>query len=369
VRLVASTVLLAACGFDAKLPATAGDAAATDGATIPACFGERCRRKTITIDPAKVTGGPHVQFPLFVQIDDPDFANASGTDFVFTAADGTTVLAFERERFAGTELVAWVAVPMLGAGAPTTLRLYYGDPTAADLQDARAVWDADYAGVWHLAETTGGNAAILDATANANAGTDAGGVTLGMNGKLARGARFDGVDARIAVPQAPSLTACAATATASMWINFDDAVIGTYQRLWMSENTFANDRRGMEWATNAEGYYYYYPADASGPNYVAIQSPFTNGAWHHIALTHDFATKSVQLFVDGTPRTTIGDPAMTWMNVTTAADWYWGGKPASAKFAGMMDEIRVSKVVRDAGWIATEYANQNAPSAFYAISD
>src|SRR5690606_28486524 len=31
-------------------------------------------------------------------------------------------------------------------------------------------------------------------------------------------------------------------------------------------------------------------------------------------------------------------------------------------------EVRLSNVIRSAGWIATEYNNQNSPSTFYSIS-
>jgi MSHA biogenesis protein MshQ len=32
-----------------------------------------------------------------------------------------------------------------------------------------------------------------------------------------------------------------------------------------------------------------------------------------------------------------------------------------------VDEVRISSTARSAGWIATEYSNQNAPSTFLAI--
>jgi hypothetical protein len=34
---------------------------------------------------------------------------------------------------------------------------------------------------------------------------------------------------------------------------------------------------------------------------------------------------------------------------------------------GMIDEVRLSNVARSADWIATDYANQNAPSTFHTL--
>jgi hypothetical protein len=44
-----------------------------------------------------------------------------------------------------------------------------------------------------------------------------------------------------------------------------------------------------------------------------------------------------------------------------------GGGGSSYYVDGDMDEVRMSASARSADWIATEYANQNSPSAFYAV--
>jgi len=371
VRLEFLVAIAGGCGFSTSLtnpPADAPPDVAIDAPPQPICFQERCRRKTITIDHTKVTGGPLLQFPLYVKLADADFANAAplGTDFAFVA--GTTALPFERERFANNELVAWVAIPSLSSTTDTVIGLYYGDPTATDLQNRAAVWDTNYQAVWHLGETTGGTNAIKDSTSRANNGTDNGGLALGGAAQLGFGAAFDGVDDHIQVPTSATLTDTAALATLGMWVKWTQATGTDYQRLLMTSNTLANDDSGPEWATNMMGQYYYYPSNAGGNNYAAIITPFTNGMWHHVVVTHNFATKAVAIYFDGAQRVLDFDNTPTnWTNLTNPAPWYWGGAPPRTKFAGMMDEIRVSKSIRSAGWIATEYANQKSPSTFYAV--
>lgn len=365
-----ATLIFGACNFATSVPSSNPPTvdAPADAIEAPACFEQRCRKKRITIDHTKVAGDL-ARFPLFVQLADPDLANArpTGADFAFVAADGITPLAHERERFANNELFAWVAVPALSATVDTTLFLYYGDAAAADTQNATAVWDGDFQAVWHLAGTASGNAAVRDSTTKLNHGTDLG-VAIDQDGKLAKAVRFDGIDDHIRIPIASSLTMTAGLATLGMWVKWTQPVNTTFQRLLMSTNTFNNDNRGMEWATNPIGEYYYYPSDASGANAVKVAAPFASGTWHHIVVTQDYSTKTVRMYLDGAPLTLAVDGTATnWLNLTTAAEWHWGGIPDRARFAGMMDEIRVSKIVRSAAWIATEYANQSSPATFYTV--
>jgi MSHA biogenesis protein MshQ len=41
--------------------------------------------------------------------------------------------------------------------------------------------------------------------------------------------------------------------------------------------------------------------------------------------------------------------------------------PGFVEIAGVLDEVRLSNVARSADWIATGYANQSQPSAFYSV--
>src|SRR5439155_7639197 len=96
---------------------------------------------------------------------------------------------------------------------------------------------------------------------------------------------------------------------------------------------------------------------------------FTNGTWHHAAVTLDFATTAVILYVDGVPipLTTVNVPT-TWTQLAKPANWLWGGNPSySGYFDGKMDELRVASVVRSADWLATAAANQLAPASFYPL--
>ncbi|MBI5086083.1 MAG: hypothetical protein HZB13_15970 [Acidobacteria bacterium] len=44
-----------------------------------------------------------------------------------------------------------------------------------------------------------------------------------------------------------------------------------------------------------------------------------------------------------------------------------GGSIYDPGFQGLLDEVRVSSVVRTPDWIVTEYRNQDAPGTFYSV--
>jgi hypothetical protein len=359
-------LVFGACSFGVPAQATtdAPDRDAPPNVTAPACFGARCRRITITVDHTKVVGGPHTDFPLFVDVSDAMLDRGS----VFTTADGSSVLPYERDAQRLDTLLAWVRLPSLPSDHDTVIQLYTGDPAAPDMSNAAAVWDIGYQAVWHTSETSGGNAAILDSTSHANHGTDLGGPAVGATGKLGRAVMFDGNDDALRIPASASLTSSEAVGTLSMWIDWANITPSSFERLLMTTNTFAGDGSGMEWAINANGQYYYYPAVAGAGNYTSIMLPFTAGVWSYIVLTQELATKTVRMYVDGTERMKdIDGVATMWNSTPSLADWYWGGTPGNAKVSAVMDEIRVSNVIRSPGWIATEYANQSAPLSFYAL--
>ncbi len=335
-------------------------------------------RKEIIVSAGQVSGDL-VGFPILVDLNSDtelaSFALGDGDDILFTSADGTTKLAHEIEVFtSGTgELVAWVKTD-LSASQDSRLYMYYGNGSAANQQDATGVWDASYQGVWHLNNSPTGTAGeIVDSTSNNNDGVTEGSMDAAdlVAAKIGTGLDFDEVDDLIRIADSASLDSTAAAATIEVWVNWDNVADGDHQILMTSSNRFTTGAKdGYEWASTGSGDHFYYPEGGTDPNYVLGSSPYTSGAWHHVALTQDFATKEVEIFVDGTAMSLTADTlATTWTTLADPADWLWGGNPdrATRYFDGMMDEIRVSNVVRSQDWIQASMSNQDDPNAFYSI--
>ncbi|MGB5676410.1 MAG: DUF2341 domain-containing protein, partial [Gammaproteobacteria bacterium] len=338
---------------------------------------EWSERKILTIDSNHVAGDV-TDFPVFISLSvDPDLAAqalANGDDIIFTAGDGATQLAHEIEYFneATGELRAWVKMD-LSANVDTDFYLYYGNASATNQENAAGVWSSNYVGVYHLGESpTGAADELVDSSGSGNHATAEGGMDASdsVATAIGQGLAFDGVDDKLRIPDSASLDGLNDAATFSLWINWADAADGDHQIIMASENRFSGGD-GYEWASQGDGDHFFYP-DATSPdgNYNLGPNPFTNGQWHHLAATMDFATKEVKIYVDGDEMTftTEGVPSR-WTDLSSSGDLLFGGNPdrASRYFLGLMDEIHLADVVRSQEWIQTEVNNQTNPGAFLSV--
>jgi hypothetical protein len=121
-------------------------------------------RKLITVDNTKVStvnGTTLSDFPVLISTTDADWKSTAnsgnversdGGDFVFTAANGTTLLDSEIESYDSVtgQLTAWVRVPTLEGARDTRIYVYYGNAAASAPGSGVGTWDSSYAGVWHL---------------------------------------------------------------------------------------------------------------------------------------------------------------------------------------------------------------------------
>ncbi len=182
------------------------------------------------------------------------------------------------------------------------------------------------------------------------------------------GRSFDGVNNVIIVDDDANLDGTNDEATFSLWINWIDASDGAYQRVMVSSNRVGPPNNGYEWASQPTGNHFFYPrVDDAWNNYNLGPDPFTDGVWQHLAVTLNYSTKSVKIYVNGNPMafSTVNVPTF-WTSLADIDDWIWGGEPNN--FAGSMDEIRVQNIERTEDWLLTEFRNQNDPASFYSVS-
>ena len=333
-------------------------------------------RKRITIDYTKTSGITNfTNFPVLINLSsDADLAadaRDDGYDILFTSSDGTTKLDHEIESFNGTgngALVAWVRMPTLSVTSNTTLNMYYGNSGASNQQNATGVWDSNFAGVWHLKETSG--TVIGDSTSNANTGTptdDGEGnptVTLDTAGQINGADGFDGdLSSHINVSDNSSLD-LPTTGTLEAWINsyafiVDDGIIHKGDSEDFSDEAYSLQMSGVSnkvflgiWSSSSN-------QSLEG---LAVLEQLT---WYHIAGAWD--ASGMYLYVNGvldnsttqtlTVRNTTGG-----INIGTQVDL-----DTPLPFDGIIDEVRISSVARSADWIKTSYNNQSSPGTFYRV--
>jgi hypothetical protein len=374
-------------------------------------------RRLITVQAGQVTG-TLTNFPMLISVTNANLATVAngghiasynaGTndpqDLVFEALDDATcggavgsspcILSHEIEYYVPTtgQLVAWVRVPSITNG--TVIYMYYGNGCSVSTQNANGVWDANYRGVWHLSQNpTGAAPQMRDSTTNAYNGTAVGSFVAGdqqaavINGGL----NFNGTNDEIQIfPNPPPAAALGATSvTVSAWIR----VRG------FSESTFSPN------ANTTVGAVVFCTRDADGDHSPTLAvSPVAGGSGN---------ANNGLVFIDDSANIAMGAKGASTIATNTwyyavgtfsytgtapfAGNWYvylngtqYGPNnfnlagPATGNFTGatwrlgnnaqwpgysnvILDEVRVSNIARSAGWIATEYRNQNAPATFYTV--
>ncbi|MEM6991397.1 MAG: DUF2341 domain-containing protein [Myxococcota bacterium] len=324
------------------------------GDPTPACADwwdvEWPQRRALSID-AQGFAAPIAGFPASVVLDpNIGLSAAPGIRFV---GDECGVIPHELEPTAeGDSAIAWLALPTIGPMAGP-LYLYYGNPDAADEQEMGAVWDEDFAAVWHL----GG---VSDSSAYSNNLVP---TPTPTEGPMGPAALFDGEQITQA-PADPSLTFFeSAGFSVSAWVRVDtsfsprtqrivdkadssDASVGyVLSLIWLPDEPLE-----LEFDLGREGGEFSLRTSAA-----ALEL----GQWHHVAVTYaPDAAEDPVFFIDGAIAPSVpnvpglGPPLSDETRPLTLAGTSYA---AERFFEGAMDEVRVSTVVRSPDWMLAEY--------------
>jgi hypothetical protein len=278
-----------------------------------------------------------------------------------TEGDGLTQCYVEIEGWddANERAWLWVRVPSISSSADTELYLYYNSGHAdntdyvgdTDSTPADAVWDDNFKAVWHLGESTGGTGAVKDSTYNSNDGTDSGGPTLGVAGKMGNAIHFDGGNDYVLVPDDVSLRlggglTIEAWINIDIWGNWDDIVFKGGGSPSNSDYQFALVSNGLAWDGTKSGSWRtkYFPTSQD------------TGTWIHAVVTHD--TVTVKCYRDGSEINSQSDAGAIYES-TYQLGISREGAAASGYLDGRIDEIRISNTPRSSAWIRTSYESEN----------
>jgi hypothetical protein len=323
-------------------------------------------KKQITLD--QVTCGEDLSnFPVMIELTGADFSevaddvDADGYDIIFMDSTETQVLDHEIEEYDETtnnRLVAWVRIPTLSSSGTTTIYMYYGNSLVnAATQNPTGVWDSNYKGVWHLKEMSGTQ---HDSTQSGNDGTASVTTQGSATGKINGADEFSGTLDRVEVGTS---NWSASQGTLELW-GYPTAA--TTSRYFFGHTTQPAFNNRIQLFTD----------DTSGNldlglgdlhmRHVNIQA-LTINIWYHIVLTWDGTNYIV--YVDGVSKANGSYTGLSALH--TFADIGNDGDPLSRDegMNGIIDEVRISNVVRDDCWIQTEHSNQDTPTSFYIVGN
>ncbi|MCK5178485.1 MAG: DUF2341 domain-containing protein, partial [Candidatus Omnitrophica bacterium] len=331
-------------------------------------------RKKITIDHTKVDADL-TDFPVLISFTDSDVgshAKLNGDDLLFTSSDSSTKLAHEIEKYtSGTgELIAWVKTD-LSSTADTVLYMYYGNAAASNQENPTAVWSNDFVSVWHMKEDPGpgGVDEIKDSL-----GVNHGNAETSMEtedqvpGQIDGSLDFDGGDDKIYIGATGMPTD---TFTFGGWIKSSDtheidteSTSGT-DGISGQKYAFSADHQGSDagagLSVGTNGISVYEHGESYLPA-IAVYSSSIGSDWNYILVVYD--SKQPTIYLNGVAVHT----GLTSPRPTVYVHSKIGGG-SYGHLNGIIDEARISSTARTAGWIATTYNNQDAPSTFMGFED
>ncbi|MBA3047634.1 DUF2341 domain-containing protein [Patescibacteria group bacterium] len=292
--------------------------------------------------------------------------NDNGYDIIFVDSDDSTLLNYEREKYASTtgEIAYWIKTD-IASSTDKTIYMYYGNAGASDTATTTGVWDNNFVMVNHLAHNgiaTTTYPDFNDSTKYANNGS-----SVNMNsadlvdGQVDGSLDFDGVDDYV---NAGTGINTANIVTVSAWIKANSLTL---------RHAIYSSRE----ASGVEGSFLLEVGTGNvGINRVAVTTPgiwnletnnnaISVGSLYHIAFTKNGATQ--KLYINGISQSLLTDNPQTFIANSAPKTIGVQGITLTHPFSGLIDEVRVSNTARTAGWITTEYNNQSSVGSFMTI--
>jgi hypothetical protein len=229
------------------------------------------------------------------------------------------------------------------------MRMYYGNPSASDVQDIEGTYDGNFSGVWHLNETSGTH---YDATSNNNDGSPQNGVVQNSQGRIDGADDFDGTNDYVNCGDSGSL----------------DITTAITIEAWVYPN--GTDHSGTDlnvvhkYANNDRSYVLYLNDDAGGDDWdfklsttgggtngqVHVSNAVDSNAWQYMTATWDGT--DMRLYKNGAE---IGTATYSGPIYQSATELWIGDGTYYDAFDGRIDEVRISNKSRSADWISAQY--------------
>lgn len=305
-------------------------------------------RKEIVINHSQVVENL-VNFPILVKmIMNTSHVQNDADDIFFTSVNGTR-LNHEIEYYNDLtgELTAWVNVSSLSSSVDIIVYVYYGNSVCSSQQNPKGTWDSNYITVFHLKESSG---TIYDSTDN-----------------------YNGLSVNIIYQQTGMVDGCIGFTGSTSYVDYTDNLLENRSlELWANFNSLGNDN--IAYLAYNPSHSTYALSIWGGGLTSGKVSLFTSGTsmnnfttsvglWNYYALTYNYSDGKGTAYINGS----YWDSRVGWAN-DKASNQLFGYNNVNA-MSGIVDEFRLSKVVRSSAWIKTSYNTISSPLTFTSIGE
>ncbi len=251
-------------------------------------------------------------------------------------------------------------VPVIdGSSGTDSIWMYYGNAVAADAQNATEVWTGSYEAIYHLEDDAATPGVLADSGTNGFDGTIMG--TARSGGMIGIGQQFDGGGEYVDLGADQAFLNNVSAATLSVWVN-PDVVTGNGDILGVSGNDSVptGDSRAAIVRTGDNITVYAATQDdfSDAVTVTATTNPLAAGTWYHVTAVIDYANDSVRIYIDGVEQATSGVVSFTGTatdNTNSTSGAIGSDEDGTDDFfEGVIDEARISSVLRSDDWIAAQ---------------
>lgn len=283
-----------------------------------------------------------------------------------TTSDGTTQCPVEIERWDGVneEAELWTKIPSISSGEDTEFYLYYGNSQADNTSYigtigsavGKTVWDSNYVAVYHMCQDpSGGSGCIKDSTSNLNHGTPGSDVGSGdlVDGKVGKGINFDGAANDHIVLGTNAVFNISGALTIEACINVDSYPAGEFYTV---EKMGGSGNRGYTLYVNNNGSIWFRNYISNVEKSTVTDAELINtDEWYHLVGTRESGNQHV--YIDGILKKSSSHSGTFDVSSTetSMAEGYSSGGAGTDQNDGILDEIRISNIVRPPEWVKAIY--------------
>ncbi len=309
---------------------------------------------------------PVSDFPLLVRLDSTlfDFSTAQidGGDIrVSLDTLGLAPLNHEIAYWNSQEGVGelWVRIPLISPDSIVSITLALGNSSVENISTSSAVFsiDQDFLSVWHLNTL----APLSDATHNDTA-THQG--IQSVPGIISQGIDFEGDD-YVELPM-EHFTSVSDQITIALWIYGDGAMQPQRDHLFKAVDSSGErivtahapwDDNHVYWDVGTLNHYVRPDTLTYDRLDGEIASTFWQDSWNYYVFTSNRLTGDMKIYINGEMVLHKVDALQPMGSI---AHFYIGSNELlSENYDGIIDEFRVSSVVRSDAWISLSYGNQS----------
>ncbi len=308
-------------------------------------------------------------FPVLVNVSAIVSAYCDGGDSIrFVDEDNTTEYYYEIEGTwnPSSYNFVWVNITSISSTADTTFHMYYNNSAVSDNQNPTDVWNSGYIHVWHMNGSS--DTQIWDSTETNHSASASCNAVDGMIGGARDFVEVDNDSVSFGDMATPSNSVIN---TGTFEFYYETHQVADYCEI-ISKYDGDSQERGYSIVKNTDGTMGGTLMDSSARywGWTTDNQIFYDNTYVFATVVVNASTETMVMYADGeseavTKTSNVGTGPTVFANQASSDRlMYYDPSGADSTDDGVLDEIRISQVYRNASWVKATYHSNNQTSGF-----